>query len=590
VTAASAQRGELLLAGFRDDDKTDEDKLDVVVHAEFDGETARGNFERLGKAGITVFNRFHEFADAFVNQEGLQNLLKADGLRWADLGTITAVPPPPSGEGERKKVLAVPDRIVQGGVEATKGAGVIIAIVDTGVDFHHPDFVVPGAGGKPTSRFLYFWDTLAPASKDDTNDLKDRPSYPTKQPIGRVYGRGELNHELQARLDQRRILVRDTDGHGTACAGIAAGTGRAQPGGKNYAGVAPEADLIAVRIGTGPGLENAYLLNAVCGWLDQVAKREKKPLVVSCSFGGPRGGRDGFNVTDRQLSARFADDVRERAVCVAAGNDGFRPIHAKVVVRPGAEPEQVLYQSVGPGRLTLYYDSAGVGDVTVAGGDGEAYTHGLSGSHVREIEVSAGTGSVKLACGAQKPVEVDAYLIGPNAAFLSHAVSGKQITEPGTAVAAITVGSYDWNDQFDRGGRVIAVKVSTGPDQLGDLTVGQLSAYSNPGPLRKAPAVKPDLVAPGQYFAACAPENVDVVYDTSGRYQLFNGTSAATPYTAGVIALVMKRNPGITLGDLKKLLDKPNLTQAAPAYQWGRGKLDFAAVGRILDDKLPGTP
>jgi subtilisin family serine protease len=67
---------------------------------------------------------------------------------------------------------------------------------------------------------------------------------------------------------------------------------------------------------------------------------------------------------------------------------------------------------------------------------------------------------------------------------------------------------------------------------------------------------------------------------------LFNGTSAATPYVAGVIALVFQKQPKMTLAQVRELLknnaSQDSFTSAVPNPAWGYGKLDLNAVRKLL--------
>jgi subtilisin family serine protease len=198
-----------------------------------------------------------------------------------------------------------------------------------------------------------------------------------------------------------------------------------------------------------------------------------------------------------------------------------------------------------------------------------------------------------------KPVEAHFYIVGGRAAFtgpertFSHLVGN-----PGGTENAITVGSYDWNTDFALVPQLAPCLGSDGK-QL-KVMVGSLSCYSSPGPNRgaspgKKGATKPEIVAPGQYFSSPnARENgktpneyADV--DKTGYYRLMNGTSAATPYTAGIVALMFQKKPLLTLGQVKELLiskaSKTGLTPTAatlPNKDWGYGKLNLAAVDSIL--------
>jgi subtilisin family serine protease len=100
--------------------------------------------------------------------------------------------------------------------------------------------------------------------------------------------------------------------------------------------------------------------------------------------------------------------------------------------------------------------------------------------------------------------------------------------------------------------------------------------------------LKPDFAAPGQWWTAPAPldPNENLAYDSTGYYNLFNGTSAATPYSAGVMALLLEKNPGLTLNQVRALLDRhlkaDSYTGSLPNSTWGRGKLTLRAVEAML--------
>src|SRR5207344_2328743 len=104
---------------------------------------------------------------------------------------------------------------------------------------YHPDFIKYDSYGLPTSRLLYFWDTLREYRASDKIGSPAPVTFANGAPIGVVYSRDELTADLRSR--QRQINDCDPNGHGTACAGIAAGNGRGANG--QYTGVAPEADI-----------------------------------------------------------------------------------------------------------------------------------------------------------------------------------------------------------------------------------------------------------------------------------------------------------------------------------------------------------
>jgi hypothetical protein len=53
-----------------------------------------------------------------------------------------------------------------------------------------------------------------------------------------------------------------------------------------------------VRISADDSVENAYLLNAIAGWVADKARGLGKPVVISCSYGDLRGGHDGNLVAE----------------------------------------------------------------------------------------------------------------------------------------------------------------------------------------------------------------------------------------------------------------------------------------------------
>lgn len=572
----------------------------AVLNLEFESEAAARAY--APGADSRVFCQFQKWVDVFVpaSEEAIVATLDARGLVWAEVAETGVQPPPPSIEtGGKSKGIA--DGIVKGGRAGLTGKNVVIAVVDSGIDFYHPDFVSYDKNGVPTSRILAFWDTTTGGAGGAVGSAAP-VSYPNGASVGRVYSREDLTAELRG--GRTRIASWDSNGHGTACAGIAAGNGNASDG-KNK-GVAPDAEIIAVRVGgQSEGLENSYLLNAICAWVHE--KSGTMPSVISCSFAGQSGGADGQRIEERQLSARFAPDVKGRALCVAAGNEGEGDvIRATQTLEPqGAKGQgtQMKFLSNG-GPVWIYLDTddidqlqLGLAEADDVAADERAQllpvsTNPFTGQSLITLITGEGIKQLSLRNSGKKPIKASVLL--DDGLFGQSKNLATSIGTPGSTLNAITVGSYDWNDTIEQFGRPVSVSQQT-LRGLTTLQIGGLSSYSSRGPLRSGEN-KPEIVAPGQFFVAPYSANSEESYsssrgtiynrDSSGLYRFFNGTSAATPYVSGVVALLLEKNPSLTTGQIKGLLQsgatRDQNTGAVPNANWGSGKLDVAAVDKMI--------
>ena len=556
----------------------------LVLNVEFISEAARLNFHL---AGATVFAAAGPFAQMFVKptDEVLEALVSMPGIRRIEPEKSIQLPPPlplPAGVPSR----GLSEQIVSGGISGLTGKGVIFAILDSGLDFRNADFVDTN-GLLPRSRLLYFWDTLSDAFESKGLGIRPPVDYPNGRPIGTLYTRAQLTADLRLPVAQRKIPSPDENGHGTAAASIAVGNGRNSPADDKHIGVAPDADIIAVRIGDAEGtMPEGFLLNAIVAWLDKAAREAREPVVISCSFGGHFTGHDGATVEERHLSARFAPEVTGRAIVIAAGNEREDAVHAKIKIGGKSSPGVLAWTRARDGAMLKIYlrpvlsaffrpENVSYDAIKLFGPDpsgsgartpqptqirkvSDAAFNPITNEWVLSVTVGRGPGGMELYTTSGLPVDADAYFMDAPATgtFMEKintptgleniAFHGEQISSPGTAANAITVGSYDWTDQFDGE----AKNSCDAP-----INIGALSCYSNPGYSRApfttiaAPVVKPEITAPGQVFTASyahltdgralnevLPKSAGKPYwqvDHSGRYVLFDGTSASAPYVAG---------------------------------------------------------
>lgn len=196
------------------------------------------------------------------------------------------------------------------------GAGVLVAVLDSGIDYTRPEFQ-DSAGN---TRILYLWDqTMRP----EVGNTERQP--PAGFVQGVEFSAQQIDLALGAAGAQERYMLLpsvDVSGHGTAVAGIAAGCypaynqrsaggtgsgtgtlGAGQVPGSQYRGAAPAASLLIVKLGL-PGEEGfprtTEIMRGVTYALQKAAELEM-PLVINLSFGNTYGSHDGGSLLERFL-------------------------------------------------------------------------------------------------------------------------------------------------------------------------------------------------------------------------------------------------------------------------------------------------
>lgn len=196
------------------------------------------------------------------------------------------------------------------------GQGVIVGVIDTGIDIGHPDFF----DAQQNTRIAGIWDHTLDAA--DVNNMASAPA-------GFTYGTYWTQSQIQGGYGT--CLSRDNDGHGTHVAGTAAGSGFAPVEGDSYTGVAPEATLYIVKF----DFDNEKARNTETAildginWIFQQAEAANMPAVINMSLGSDYGPHDGSTAEERGM-----DDLTgpNKIVVVAAGNAGAS------MVAPGLTP------------------------------------------------------------------------------------------------------------------------------------------------------------------------------------------------------------------------------------------------------------
>lgn len=507
---------------------------------------------------------------------------------------------------------------VHNGTPARKGSGVVIGIIDSGIDWRHRDFV---DFDDRTSRILGIWDQLLPPTAGDTTGPGS---------LGVVYDQNQLSRGVQGTETIRSFdtgIVRDEEderskGHGTHVAGIAAGSGSSATcchGANTYIGVAPLADIIMVR----SDFAEDHLISGIDFILNHLAVAGK-PVVINMSLGGTLGPHDGTEPVELHINSRVAARAG-RAIVVAAGNSGDaknEPSHvtATVARNSNVDIEFTIADGItGAALVDVWYARAGTlnatltsPDATVIGPANHGVTVGplaanptaaadrrsmvilvseINGLRQRDNNlrvfidkpksgtVPTGTWKLNLANSTATPVAFHAWT-GPVEVvhFLPpvdppdgkvRASADSTVASPGTAAEAITVANYE-----SRTG-CCNCWPSTG-----------IVASSSRGPVARAAAAnqKPNIAAPGLEITSSAADAANLRGNCCSccpdacckLYVDKTGTSMAAPHVTGAIALMLEENPNLKKADILKHLTATARPAPAPADPniWGAGKLD----------------
>lgn len=474
-----------------------------------------GSLEEIRALGIKVVELKNEYAIITIKE----NLI----ARLADFPQIEYIEKPKRlffQVEDGKRVSCIPP--VQRPPLSLTGSGVLVAVIDTGIDYSNAVF----RNEDGTTRILYLWD----------QSLSENP--PEGYLIGSEYTKEQIDEALrQPTLMLRRQMVpsQDVSGHGTAVAGVAAGNGN------GYRGVAYESDLLVVKLGL-PRLNGFPRTTELMQAIDYVVKKAlelRRPVAINISFGNTYGAHDG-----NSLLEQFIQDIANRwksVIVIGTGNEGNTAGHVSGIVNDSEDMEIELAVQENETGLNLqiwkaYYD---VMDISIQS------PSGVRVGPIQEIlgsqRFQIGETQLLLYYGEPSPYTIDQEIfidflprtdfitsgiwkiilsprdivsgnyamwipsqsvLNQGTGFLNPSVSGT-LTIPSTAFRTIGVGAYNSETMTyaDFSGRGVGARI------------------------------KPDLVAPGVNIRAPIP---------GGGFGDFSGTSFATPFVTGSAALLMQ--------------------------------------------------
>lgn len=463
------------------------------------------------------------------------------------------------------------------------GQGVLIGFVDTGINYQHQAFLNPDG----SSRIVSLWD------QSIENDVID-----ADVPFGTEYDKEMINIALMDANPLSIVPSVDEIGHGTMLAGIAAGS---MDGVQNFQGVAPQAELIVVKLAQAKHYNRAIFgisdtadcyaeTNILIGinYIKNLADRLKRPVVICIGLGSSQGDHDGHSAL--ALYINNLSTIPGIGICVAAGNEGNGSRHysgavsrkqsfSQFELRIGDSDKMFsleLWQK-SPGRLDIRIQSPTGEETTVVRPQfRQCFEHNFifsnSRVYINNIIAEEETGEQLVlvrfsnAMGGIWKIQVfnrddidarfnawlpsgdiitgDTYFLEPN--------PYTTITSPGNARNPVTVVAYN---QINN-----SILIDSG---RGDSSSG---------------GTEPDIAAPG--FNLKCP-NLRYAYGNA------SGTGAAAAHTAGIIALIMewsilKGNYTTISGrDINRLLIRGATRDDNIEYPnriWGYGKINILGL------------
>lgn len=443
------------------------------------------------------------------------------------------------------------------------GRGTLVAVVDSGIDYTHPDFLQPDG----STRIACLW--------DQTTNI--------------VYNAADINDILSSDTASLRNIVYSLDpsGHGTHAAGIAAGNGAASQG--IYRGIAYEASLLVVKLAPRSPLgfpQTTQIMEAV-DFCIRKSIELKMPVSINLSLGNTYGSHSGTSLLETYLND--VQGVYKTNIIVGSGNEGSSNGHTGGLLTNRNETIELSIGDFTP-NLTIqlwkkYWDTI---DITIEAPSGQSARLDLS-TGVQRLNldsaslyitnsppspysifeetyidmlpttsyVNSGVWKIILSPIQIKDGQFDLWLPSATARNASTgflvSLPETTLTIPSTACKVITVGAY--NSYSDT-----------------------LAAFSGRGFTWSTDFKKPDLVAPGVDIISCA---------AGGGYSSKTGTSMATPFVTGACALLMEwgivreNNPYMYGERIKAALIQGTRrlpfmsTLPSPEAGWGALCLDF---------------
>ena len=464
-----------------------------------------------------------------------------------------------------------------------RGQGVLIAIIDSGIDYTNRIFKY----ADNTTKIVSIWDQTI---------FSDQ--YPEGINYGTEYTREQINQALASANPLEVVPTTDEVGHGTMVAGIVAGNEVPESG---FAGVVPDAELVVVKLKQAkryireffrvPLDVPAYQENDIffaLEYVNRVSIDLGRPIVMCIAFGTSQGAHDGRGTLSNYISL-LAQRI-SIGVVIAGGNEGNARRHFFGIIDPaiGYETIELFVGENEPGfTMEIWGTSPGTFSIDIQSPSGENVPRIAARlDETREITfifeptriildyqlIESQSGDQLILLRFSNPAtgiwRFNVYGAGPlasqfhswlpmegfisNNTYFIRSDPYTTILSPGNATVPITSTAYNTADDS------LYLNASRGYTRTGDI--------------------KPEIAAPG----------VDIIAPTrEQRFSAVTGTSPSAAHTAGAAAMLMEwavvrgNRPNINTLDIKVLMvrgARRELDIQYPNRDWGYGILDIFNV------------
>lgn len=554
--------------------------------------------DSLTAAGVIINSQINNIVTALVPTDKMERIGNLSNVNRLEIGTPVFL------RMDKARIAGNVDSVHLGnGLDQKyKGKGVVVGIVDNGFQYGHVNFY---NSTRDTLRVKTVW------NQNDTTGTS---------PSNFSYG---SEYSTSAAILKAAYDVTD-ETHATHVAGIAAGADTTT----SYYGVAPEADLAFVSYSSSTGILDGIK------YIYDYATSVSKPAVVNLSLGSHVGPHDGTSTFDEACDEL---EGAGRLLVGAAGNEGSDSLYIHkdftsstdtlktflnfaTTTKYGyldiwGEANKTYKIAIGVYNISTkkfvatssFYDASTTSEfglkLTSTSGAGptgtfyiatetndnnskanafiEVYMTSLPTNEYACILIKASSGSV------------DAWTEPSYATFDSYSQSGWTMGASdhsvgevgGTGTKIISVGAFTTKKSF--------VNLDNETYGSSSLSVGDIAYFSSKGPTVDD-RMKPDITAPGALIASSFSDKVATTSSqeylnaatstfngSTYYYGIMGGTSMASPFVTGTLALWLQAKPNLTPADVRTILKETAINdsytgsvKSSGSNTWGYGKID----------------